>query len=126
MRTESDGVFAGTFQPETTGAFDAQVWVSRGGKRYGQDRLRFNVLESHFEEEDLRPDTSLLRELAQSSGGKYIPADDFSMRAFDQFDDELKRKAGRKVLLWNSPWFFLIIALLLISEWVLRKRRGLS
>lgn len=125
MRAESDGVFSGAFEATQLGAHEATAWVTRKGKRYGADHASFRVLESHFEEEDLRPDTTLLKELAQSSGGRFIPADDFSVSFFKQYEDELTKKTGRKILLWNSPWVLVLILLFLGFEWVLRKRRGL-
>ncbi len=125
MRAESDGVFSGSFQAEMLGQHEAAVWVTRAGKRYGTDRSTFRVLESNFEEEDLRPDVTLLKELAQSTGGRFIPAADFSVAFFKQYEEELTKKTGRKILLWNSPWVLLLVLVFLGFEWVLRKRRGL-
>jgi hypothetical protein len=125
MRLESEGVYSGGFDAAQLGEHEASVYVTRQGKRYGQAKTSFRVLESHFEEEDLRPDNTLLKELAQASGGRYVPADDFSMTFFKQYELELTKKTGRKILLWNSPWLLLLILTLLVGEWVLRKRRGL-
>lgn len=124
-RAETAGVFAASFETEQTGTHSVQAWVSRGGKRIGQDRVDARVQESHFEEEDLRPNFDLLRELARTTSGKFVPLDQFSVSVFDQMNADVVNQSGKKVLLWNAPWLFAAVIGLLAAEWVIRKKRGL-
>ncbi len=122
---ETTGVYAAPFEARQWGETEAQAWVLRGGKRFGQDRIKFRVVESHLEEEDLRPDFALLKEMAHATGGKFVPANEFSNAVFEAFNEEVTRTVGRKILVWNSPWLLSALLILLIVEWALRKRRGL-
>ena len=73
----------------------------------------------------LRPNAELLKELARSTGGKYVPIDEFSPAVFREFNDAISKGGGRKILLWTSPWFLAALLLLFVFEWAYRKRKGL-
>jgi len=122
---ETTGVYMVPFKGEQLGEYKAQAWVLRKGKKLGRDNIKFRVLESHFEEEDLRPDFNLLKEIAHSSGGKFITGDEFSLSVFKEFNEEISKTMGKKILLWNSPWLLILILLFLIVDWVICKRKGL-
>jgi len=122
---ETKGVFYVPFRPAKMGNYIAKTWVTREGKRYGSDTVTFQVSEAYSEDEDLRPDFDQLKELARATGGQFVNADQFTLDAFEEFNQELKQTSGRKILLWNSPWFLLALLTFLMVEWFLRKRKGL-
>lgn len=121
---ETTGVFSFPVKGEELGTYKLQVWIFRRGKRLGADSCEFKVLEGLLEEEDLRPDHALLNELAHSSGGRFFTENEYSLKALDEFSKENEKTGGEKILVWTSPWLFLGISLILIFEWVLRKRKG--
>lgn len=125
MSMEAPGVFLGSVTPEKLGAHTIRAWVFRKGKKYGEDSASFRVVESQLEEEDLSPDFELLRELGDVTGGRFMSEEDFSPQVLSEFNKEMDKKSGRKVLLWNSPWLFAAVFGLLGVEWFLRKRKGL-
>jgi hypothetical protein len=122
---ETGGVFAAPFKPTALGAYQIQAWVLRNGKRFGGDALTVRAIENLSEEEDLRPNFDLLKELARATGGKFVPISQFSPTVFEDFNKETSSSSGKKILLWNSPWSLAVLALLFIVEWAWRKRRGL-
>jgi hypothetical protein len=122
---ETSGVYAVALTPDQLGTYEIAAWASRHGRSVGEEKMRFQVVEGFSEEEDLRPDFDLLRELATVSSGRFFRSDEFSAKLLKEFSDELERKGGQKVLLWNSPWLFSLIVLLLGVEWYMRKKRGL-
>jgi len=122
---ETTGVFLAPFEGKQIGRHKVQAWVFRKGKKFGQDKMNFRVVEGHFEEEDLRPDFQSLKEMAHATGGKFLTADEFSLPVFEEFNKQIQETFGQKVLIWNSPWFLGLCVLFLIIEWFLRKRRGL-
>ena len=83
------------------------------------------MVESQSEDQDLRPDFYLLKEMAKVTNGKFLTANEFSNDILKEFEKGSKEQTGRKILLWTSPWIFGLIVILLIAEWFLRKRRGL-
>ncbi len=122
---ETGGVFAAPFKPTALGAYQIQAWVLRNGKRFGSDSINVRAIENISEEEDLRPNFDLLKDLARATGGRFVPLNQFSPALFEDFNREASTTTGRKILVWNSPWFLAVLALLFAAEWVWRKRRGL-
>lgn len=122
---ETTGVFVASFESQLLGSYRARAWVDRKGKRLGEDSVSFRVVESHFEDEDLSPNPGLLKEIAQSSNGKFLTAQEFTPDIFEQFNEDVTRSVGKKVLVWNSPWILFLILVFFIGEWVFRKRKGL-
>jgi hypothetical protein len=125
VHPETTGVFESSFKGTEMGAHTAEAWVTRKGKKFGEDHLKFRVVESHLEDEDLRPDFAELKELARATGGKFLTADEFNPSSLAEFDEEISRKVGKKFLLWDSPWLLGGVLVLFILEWIIRKRRGL-
>ncbi|MCB4755645.1 MAG: glutamine amidotransferase [Elusimicrobia bacterium] len=122
---ETTGVYSTVFKSDQLGSHDVQVWVSRKGKEVGRDHLSFRVVESHGEEEDLRPDFPLLNELARATDGRFIMADEFSPDILKEFREETSRSAGKKILIWNSPFLFGLLLFVYAVDLLIRKRRGL-
>jgi hypothetical protein len=122
---ESSGVFAAEVTPDELGKLAVSALALRRGKKVGEDRLSVDVTENLSEEEDLRPNFDLLKEMAQATGGVFMPLDQFTPELWKEFSNRANLGTGRKVLLWNSPWLLAAALILLGIEWWMRKRRGL-
>ncbi|HVL11593.1 MAG TPA: hypothetical protein VM529_03460, partial [Gemmata sp.] len=71
-----------------------------------------------------KPDLTAAAALSQ--GGFYTIADaDRVLDDLKDFERVPLNEPCPPVELWNSPWVYLILALLLSSEWLLRKRERL-
>jgi len=73
----------------------------------------------------LHCDEALLRQLAHHSGGEFFREEDIGALA-----ERLKPLSQGKVVesdtvLWRSYWWFVPVILLLVFEWILRKRAGM-
>ncbi|MCG3203700.1 MAG: hypothetical protein KCHDKBKB_00372 [Elusimicrobia bacterium] len=123
--SETSGVFVTEFKPEVLGIHRAQVWVKRAGKRFGGDSLNVRVIENLQEEDDLSSHFDLMRDMARVTGGKFVTLDEFTPELFTEFNQQSSLSQGRKILLWNSPWFLAILLGWLILEWMIRKKQGL-
>jgi hypothetical protein len=122
---ETTGVFAADVTPEALGHFSVAAIATRHGKRVGDDRMNAEISENLSEENDLRPDFDLLKEMAQATGGVFMPLEQFTPALWKEFSGRSNLGAGHKILLWNSPWLLALLLLALGVEWWLRKRRGL-
>jgi uncharacterized membrane protein len=125
LHPETTGVFAADVTPSQLGHFAVTAIAARRGKRVGEDKLNAEITENLSEEEDLRPDFDLLKEMAQATGGVFMPLEQFTPALWKEFSGRANVGIGRKILLWNSPWLLMIVLILLGVEWWVRKRRGL-
>ncbi|MFN0117327.1 MAG: hypothetical protein ACKVQC_03410 [Elusimicrobiota bacterium] len=126
LNEEALGVYSSLVEFPDFGRYEIKAWAIKSAKKCGQDLLHLDVQDNIMEDEDLRSNLNLLKEIAHSSGGIFLLAKDFSENSIKQFDESLKNKSGKKILIWNSPWLFAIIFLLLMGEWFLRRKRGLK
>lgn len=70
-------------------------------------------------------DADSLRQLSELTGGEYLHEDEL-----DQLVERLRPLSGGRVvrsatILWQSYWWFSAAVLLLVIEWILRKKAGL-
>jgi hypothetical protein len=67
-----------------------------------------------------------LRGMAEASGGRYVPVGEYSEEALGVDLPESVREVRREIAIWNHPIVYLTIVGLFVTEWFLRKRRGLA
>jgi len=125
VQRETAGVFRSSLKPEMPGTYAADGFAFRKGKELGRDHISFKVAEGTQEEEGLTPNDDLMNELARSTDGRFIPADQFSLNALEEFAQSTEHTRSRKILLWNHPFLLIAILLLYGVDLTLRKRRGL-
>lgn len=114
-----DGYYEGAYLPADTGLY--RIWA---GDEDESTRAvaRFNVYIPDREEDEPILDVATLAELAEeSAGGKFFPIDQVgglpeAVRNSDQQLREVKEDD-----LWDSPLVYLLFALLITAEWILRK-----
>jgi hypothetical protein len=71
-------------------------------------------------------DEETLRGMASVSGGRYLHASEYRRGALGIEIPEGTRAVRREIALWNHPALYAGIVGLLVSEWFVRKRRGLA
>jgi hypothetical protein len=107
------------------GSYRARVVARLGDEVYGEETVDFTVDRRGLEDFEYDGDPTLLRQVARLTGGSYYdPAD------ADRLADEIRpgmviAKSYHELRLPFSLWVFLLLACLLGSEWLLRKRRML-
>lgn len=124
-----DGSYSARFTPTDTGRYAIEASAQRPGA--GRDSVQITQATVLVDERgadvahaELR--ASLLRRIAEETGGKYYTLNDAARLA----DDAVYTDAGVTVReandLWDMPAVFLLLALLLGAEWGYRRWRGLA
>lgn len=81
----------------------------------------FTVTEPKFEFGETAMNEPLLRDLATTSGGAFFREEDL-FKLPDTIAAKTERvKSPLEIELWSSPFYFILLLLVLTAEWVLRK-----
>jgi hypothetical protein len=121
-----DGAYAASFVPREEGVYRLDVEAADGADTLRAEPQFVMVADrgADFLNAELR--APLLRRIAQETGGRYYTA-----ATVDQLADDTQfTESGITVTevkdLWDMPVVFGVLMLLLGSEWLLRRRRGLA
>lgn len=123
---DRDGEFRTTYVPDTPGVHELRLQATVGRDTlHGEPAyVRVAPPTTEFFGAEMRP--SLLRQIAEETGGRYYSAD----RAGDIARDMVYSASGATVVqkrdIWDMPVVFLILLATLGGEWLLRRRRGLA
>ena len=95
-------------------------------KSLGSAKTHFNVAESTEEFHQASLNSGLLRRLSSETGGRYYSVNDLGTLADDiSYTDRGASRMENKDL-WDMPFLFILLVGLISTEWILRKRKGLS
>lgn len=83
--------------------------------------LDFSVTEPKFEYGETAMNESLLRDIATTTGGAFFREEDLFKLPETIAAKTERVKSPLEVELWSSPLYFILMLLVLASEWVLRK-----
>jgi hypothetical protein len=120
------GHYEGSVSFLRAGAYDVSVVASKEGKHLGEDRTELAVDTYSLEYERTAMAENLLRQVARASGGRYYDLDEAGDLAKELALEERWVRRVRELRISHPPLFFVIFCGLLFTEWMLRKRRGLS
>lgn len=120
-----DGVYTARFIPNRYGEYTVTATGTLDGENLGEQQGLFEVKTSYAEFSNAELNVSLLKTLAEGSGGKYYPIEEAS-QLVNQIP--LVESATSKITdvdIWDMPMIFGLVIALLGFEWFLRKRGGL-
>lgn len=123
MRERTTGVYEAEYAALGAGIHAAQAEVSHNNSVLGRAAVSFVVSERELELARTGLDRTLLESVAVASGGQYFRWDSLPAEGF-----EMARASFRRGLAFEprrSPWAYVLIAVLLGVELMLRRRRGL-
>ena len=126
-----EGEYGGEFTPTREGTYRVEAEASLGGKVLGRDKTSFNAAFFYGEADDGRPRLDLLKQIAETSKGEYIPIDDWNDKALERIAARLESIAPSEIVeqrqtqLWSNLWPFAIMLGLLSVEWWMRRKWGL-
>jgi hypothetical protein len=125
LESNQYGHYSTVFQPETIGDYKVTGLAQFNEEIIGTDTISFTVEAYNIEKENLSQNYQLLQNMAEASGGEYLPAD--SLNVLPTIIAATPRIVhmdwNRRFFLNWDLWAILIIALSL--EWFIRKRRGM-
>lgn len=126
-----EGEYGGEFTPTREGTHRIEAEATLGGKVLGRDRTSFTAAYSYGEADDGRPRLDLLKQLAETSKGEYIPIAEWNDKAVERIAARLESIAPSEIVeqrqtrLWSNLWPFAILLALLSVEWWMRRKWGL-
>jgi uncharacterized membrane protein len=119
------GRHAASFVPEEPGLYRVTVEAKRADVVLASVEHPLLAGGTDPEYVDPRLNETVLRKLAEGSGGRYVPAADTGEVAGALRAPHSPRRPGEVRDLWHNAWSFLLIVALLTTEWALRRRWGL-
>jgi uncharacterized membrane protein len=119
------GRFVAAFRPTEEGLYRVRAEARDEDEALGSATRWFYVGGSDREFADPRLDEAFLRRVASESGGQYVRAAG-AQEVLSWLESTVPQTVEPEIEdLWHRPWAFMIIVLLLASEWILRRRWGL-
>lgn len=123
---DRDGEYRGGFTPAEPGLHEIAVEATHGGKTFAAPAAFLEVADSRSEYFGSNMNAALLSRIATETGGRfYTPANIASLP-----EDLSITGKGMTVIeqkeLWDMPFNFFLIVMLVGAEWVARRRRGLA
>lgn len=119
------GRYVAVLPAPAPGRWQLAVRARAGGRELGAARGEFAVDRWSFETLRAEPDSALMGAVASASGGRATVAANAAAWARDLPTRALTRRRTSSVRLWESPWLFAGLVVLLSAEWIARRRRGL-
>ena len=117
----------GSFTPATPGGWRIKVSAyDRSGQHLGEDETVFTVNEKGKEMINPWPNPQLLKAIAEATGGEFFDISAKKPKPNIPNPRSFRIIGKRDIPLWDNTLALILIALLLSTEWYLRKRWGLS
>ncbi len=111
------------FTPRETGRYRAQVATADGKVL----NTRFIAFREDMESTETALDRTYLEQLAKASGGRMLdPSEIAGVVANLLRDTSEQAPLTRRIPLWDRPWIYLLLCVLLGTEWHARRRWGLT
>jgi len=123
---DTDGQYRASFLPEEKGLYEIQVEAQRAGTSLGE--ATSYVLATDLEDEyfGAERNTSLLQRIADETGGRFYTTDNVAQLPEDMSYVEGGTSIREVRDLWDMPFLFLLLLVLVATEWGYRKARGLA
>jgi hypothetical protein len=121
-----EGRYAASVRFDREGVYTIAAEVRRGSQSLGTARRATLVGGTDVELSEPRLNEAVLRRIADSTGGQYVPAAEAAsvpglLRTSDVGNPPTEMRD-----LWHNGWSLAAIVLLLGAEWLLRRRVGLA
>jgi len=124
-RYEEPGIYERKLELGAVGRHEIEAVATLRKEEVGRDKTILQVRPASAEMRQLSQNVALLKQLAQQTGGTYLPIEKASELPKHLREATHVIEKYRDNDLWDHPWVFLAIIGFLSSEWFLRKRSGL-
>jgi hypothetical protein len=121
-----DGEYRATFTPDEEGILRIRVDASRGTGSAAEDStfVRVADLNTEFVNAEMRAD--LLKRIATETGGRFYTPATVSQLPQDLTMTNRGVTVVNEMDLWDMPFNFLLLVVLVSAEWAYRRARGLA
>ena len=120
-----EGEFTGNFIPKYQGVYRFHVNAQNEGKFIGSNEQSILVRPSKREFYDATLKRKFLQDLASQSGGLYYNPSQAADIPLNLKTRKTDSTVMRTEYIWDMPFIFLIVLVLLSIEWIYRRRKGL-
>jgi uncharacterized membrane protein len=121
----ADGRFAATYKPDQPGVYRVSVEARRGSTVLGTVSASMLVGGADLEMTDPRLNDRLLQRVALASGGRVLAENDLASLPAALTSRLPAASLAVSHDLWHNAWSFVVILVLLATEWIVRRRWGL-
>jgi uncharacterized membrane protein len=117
---DQPGMYRGDFVPVVPGTYKFHL------ESDPQTSLDMAVTKASFELGDTAMNEPVLKEMARISDGAFFREEDLAnlTQSISQKDERISRVVDADI--WSSPFYFLLVVLVAVTEWVLRKKSELK
>ena len=119
-----NGVYAAEWNAAQCGTYVADIVAKRGNQELGRDVVAFQREDGMAENFHTEQNRDFLEKLASETGGRYYTPGDANAMADELSYSEAGISAREIKDLWDMPAVFILILLLLGSQWLLRRKWG--
>lgn len=121
-----DGAYQGDFVPRDEGAYRIDILARRGADTLRADPQYVMVADRGLDFLNAEMRATLLRRIAEETGGRFYTAADVSRLPEDAVYTESGITVTETKDLWDMPVVFLLLVGCLGGEWLYRRKRGLA
>ncbi len=124
-RPGKPGEYEGRLTGLGPGEYAAEAVANWQGSEAGRDTTEVTVETYSIEFANSSQDVDFLREVAAQTGGRYATPAEVGALARELPRNPQPVLLHSEIEVWNSAWLFMAFVVLLGTEWLLRKRRGM-
>ncbi len=122
--TPDNEKFSGHYLFKTAGAYDIEIQAKKEGNSLGKKELSVTVEDRVLEYVKLRQNRELLQTITKRSKGKMIKFESIPALAQNIKETKPETVTNREIALYNHKLFFILLLVILITEWISRKYLG--
>lgn len=122
---ETDGEYLGTWTADEPGPYTVRVEALEGAEILGEDSANLLVGDLATEAFNAEMNGSLLRRIADDTGGRFYTLENVGGLAEDIRYTSSGKTVVESLEIWDMPIIFLTLMALLGIEWLSRRRLGL-
>jgi len=125
--TREPGLYEASYIPRESGGYRLEATVANDtGAAAGTAATGWTSDLAAAEFRDLKPNRALMEQLARQTGGRVLTPEDLDTFARDLPAQRAPVTESWTRPLWHTPWMFLFALACFVSEWGLRRWKGLA
>ena len=126
LANPGEGRYAASVRFDQAGVYTIAADVRRGSQTLGSVTRPTLAGGSDLELSEPRLNEAVLRRIAETTGGRYLPASEASTLAGLLRTSDVGKPPTEMRDLWHNAWTLAVIVALLAAEWIARRRVGLA